>query len=116
MCTASWLDRPEGFELFFNRDERRTRARSLPPRVVTAPDGTRYLAPIDAESGGTWIAVNEHGLAVCLLNRYPEVLAPATPRSRGHLVTHLAGTGALAGATDLGAAATPSPYPTLRAR
>jgi hypothetical protein len=30
--------------------------------------GTRYIAPLDADFGGTWIAVNEWGLAVCLLN------------------------------------------------
>jgi hypothetical protein len=28
----------------------------------------RYLAPKDSDRGGTWIAVNEYGVAMCLLN------------------------------------------------
>ena len=32
MCTASWLTAADGYELYFNRDERLSRARSLAPR------------------------------------------------------------------------------------
>jgi hypothetical protein len=49
-------------------------------------DGVRFLAPIDAEFGGTWIAVNEFGLSLVLVNR-----APASPvqLSRGLVVMNL---------------------------
>jgi hypothetical protein len=67
MCTVSWLRQPGGYHLFCNRDEKRTRGIALPPRVVER-DGLRYIAPVDADSGGTWIAVNEHAVTLCLLN------------------------------------------------
>lgn len=94
MCTVSWAARPdaEGYDLYFNRDERRTRAPERPPELAEQ-DGVRYLAPADGEAGGTWLAVNELGLTVCLLNGYTETRgpAPAAWRSRGLLVRDLAG-------------------------
>lgn len=94
MCTATWIVRPDGFDLLFNRDERRERAAADPPRIVT--NGTvRALAPRDGEQGGTWIGVNELGLALALLNRYDGDPA-AIPRraddetvSRGAIVTRM---------------------------
>lgn len=89
MCTASWIGTADGYTLLFNRDEQRSRALGRPPRVVTLA-GVRILAPEDAEAGGTWIGVNEHGLTVCLLNRAPEGRRlPARPTSRGLLVASL---------------------------
>ncbi|RMG43531.1 MAG: hypothetical protein D6718_12090 [Acidobacteria bacterium] len=90
MCTLSFVDRPEGFELFFNRDERRDRKAALPPSVHPGP--LRFLAPIDGESGGTWIAVNEAGLVLCLLNHYEgtEGAVESGLESRGRLVVALA--------------------------
>jgi hypothetical protein len=54
-------------------------------------NGTRFLAPRDGDRGGTWLAVNEHGLTVALQNYYGEGNAPepANPVSRGHLVIGL---------------------------
>jgi Transport and Golgi organisation 2 len=104
VCTASWLTSADGFELFFNRDERRSRPASLPPRQYRTPGGRRYLAPLDAEAGGSWIAVNEAGLAVCLLNRYAaspekrEEPLPAQARSRGEIVLQLVDADSLASA------------------
>ena len=90
MCTVSWAATAEGYELFCNRDERRTRKAAHAPTVCTAR-GVRFLAPTDAEAGGTWIAANEHGLTLCLLNRYSEAESPAACefRSRGLLLPDL---------------------------
>jgi len=67
MCTVSWIRDDAGYELFFNRDEKRVRQRALPPRLAVL-GGVRFLAPIDGDFGGTWIAANEFGVSVCLLN------------------------------------------------
>lgn len=32
----------------------------------------RFIAPEDGDHGGTWIAVNQFSLSVCLLNRYQD--------------------------------------------
>lgn len=108
MCTATWLADGEGLHFLFNRDERRTRPRGLPPRAG-ARDRVRYLAPIDAAAGGTWIAVNELGLLFALLNRTEEGAAPATGTlSRGSIIPALVAAssleraGAALAALDLG--------------
>lgn len=87
MCTLTWVGHPDGFEVFFNRDELRTRRPGLPP-AVGQHRGTAFVAPRDGDHGGTWLGVNEHGVAVALLNHYPpEPPEPvADPTSRGHLV------------------------------
>lgn len=69
MCTVSWRHLPGGYDLFFSRDEQRTRPVGLPPRAMLV-DGTRVLAPHDPLGGGTWILLNEHGLTACVLNAY----------------------------------------------
>src|SRR5262245_8061057 len=74
--TVSWTPTREGYALRFNRDERRTRGPGLPPGMMEG-DGVRFLAPTDADAGGTWIGVNQFGLTVGLLNRYHE--APHDP-------------------------------------
>ncbi|MFT5288052.1 MAG: hypothetical protein ACI8QS_000084 [Planctomycetota bacterium] len=91
MCTASWFEKEGGFELFFNRDERRTRLRADPPRLQSI-GGAMLIAPTDGDAGGTWIAVNEHGLALALLNLWQSdgQLPPDGFRSRGLLVRDLA--------------------------
>lgn len=91
MCTVSWFTSSNGFELFSNRDERRTRGRELPPREYEL-DGVRYLAPRDSEAGGTWITVNEFGVALCVLNHYQakDRVAADAAKSRGLLVRELA--------------------------
>ena len=90
MCTLSWLPAGAGYHVFYNRDERRSRARGEAPRAGMAR-GVQFLAPRDPESGGTWIVVNALGITVCLLNRYQDaVTAEPGPRSRGSLVMGLA--------------------------
>lgn len=93
MCTVSWLSWPDGFDLFFNRDESRVRGRGEAPQLHTTPSGVRYLAPRDPDAGGTWIVVNEYGTAACLLNRYPAEGAIQRSRpgaSRGEIVRDVA--------------------------
>jgi hypothetical protein len=88
VCTASWLIHPEGFELWFNRDESRTRGLArAPERHVVA--GVRALLPVDSDAGGTWLGVNEHGLALALLNGTDARAREAERRSRGLLVREL---------------------------
>lgn len=67
MCTASWLHLPDGYRLFFNRDEKRTRLTAAPPQRLLR-NGVRFLAPRDGDAGGTWLAANEFGVTACLLN------------------------------------------------
>ncbi|HRC86033.1 MAG TPA: NRDE family protein, partial [Thermoanaerobaculia bacterium] len=69
MCTVSWFWTAEGYQLFGNRDESRSRRQALPPRRAEQ-DGVAYLAPVDADAGGTWIAANELGVTLTLLNFY----------------------------------------------
>jgi len=88
VCTLTWLRSGEGYELFFNRDETRTRLPALPPRVQRR-DGVEFLCPLDADAGGTWLGVNAYGLTVGLLNGRADAPAPAAPRSRGLLVLDL---------------------------
>jgi hypothetical protein len=88
VCTASWLIQAHGFELFFNRDESVRRGTALAPEVFEL-GGVRVLAPRDADAGGTWLGVNECGLALALLNAWDAREALAGARSRGLLVREL---------------------------
>lgn len=92
MCTLSWWrGSGEVFEVFFNRDERKTRGRAERPRLAEL-GGVRYLAPRDPDGGGTWILANTCGVVVCLLNRWHEESVGLGPvRSRGLLVSGMAG-------------------------
>jgi len=65
----TWFVKEDGYELFFNRDERKSRRRAELPTSQIA-DGVQYLSPTDADAGGTWIAANQYGVTVCLLNHY----------------------------------------------
>jgi Transport and Golgi organisation 2 len=86
VCTLSWLISATGLELFFNRDERRTRGPELPPIVAESGAGP-FVAPRDSDQGGSWIGVNARGLAVALLNGYRAAdLDKELATSRGNLV------------------------------
>lgn len=89
MCTVTWLAQPGGYHVFFNRDEKKTRQSALPPSVHLCGN-TKYLAPIDADAGGSWLAVNERGLTLGLLNHYPaERPSDSKKISRGQLLISL---------------------------
>lgn len=91
MCTLTWWRESAGsYEVYFNRDERKTRAMAEPPRLRER-EGVSFLAPIDPDGGGTWMLVNERGLLVCLLNRWHEEAEGMMPsRSRGQVVMEMA--------------------------
>lgn len=96
MCTMTWFTNDGGYELFFNRDERLSRRQAQPPTYKSADD-VRYLSPTDTDAGGSWIAVNEYGVTVCLLNHYQfeQIATYKHWISRGEVVRHFAGTVAL---------------------
>lgn len=96
MCTVSVVPLDDGFRIACNRDERRTRATAVPPQRHRVPGGASVW-PVDPESGGTWIGVNDAGLAAVVLNRSPashslrrptDDPAPSRP-SRGTIVPAL---------------------------
>ncbi len=93
MCTVVlWPDDRGGFWLAGNRDEARWRVRAEPPAVRALDAGLRALAPRDPEGGGTWTGVNDHGVALSLLNHYQadrQAPSPAAPLSRGQVVQGL---------------------------
>ena len=102
MCTVTIIPHGNGIRMACNRDESRKRPAALPPRVVTV--GQRQaLMPIDPQSGGTWIAVNDAGLILTLLNAYSSPRDPdmPTPRiSRGTIIPRLLEAETLAEAFD----------------
>ena len=71
MCTVSWIHRGDGYLLLFNRDELRTRKPASAPRIEQR-NGIEFIAPLDGDHGGSWIAVNQMGLTLCLLNRFDD--------------------------------------------
>jgi len=90
MCTVSWLRQKDGYLLLCNRDERHTRKPASGPRIG-ALRGVSFVAPVDADQGGSWIGVNQFGLTLCLLNRYGDWTPQPdkTYTSRGLLLTNL---------------------------
>ena len=66
-----------------NRDERY--ARPAVPMTVLHSDGPRILGGRDELAGGTWLAVNEHGLVAGLTNQPSPTARDLTKRSRGEI-------------------------------
>lgn len=92
MCTLTIVPLPgDRLRLGFNRDERPTRPPARPP-AVRAFGERRAVLPTDPQSGGTWLGVNDAGLALAVLNvNPPEKWGRPSPRSRGHLIPALLG-------------------------
>ena len=87
MCTLSLVTRKNGYLLALNRDERVTRGTGSLPEIYRR-DGIRMAHPGDG-NGGTWIGVNEFGIALAVLNwNEPSSSAPKT-QSRGGLIPRL---------------------------
>ena len=88
MCTATWQDTDNGYILGFNRDEQRTRPQALYPKLSQI--GTiNTLFATDPVANGTWLAINDFGATVCLLNNYQAQLSSSKTQSfqsRGLLV------------------------------
>lgn len=98
MCTMTWFVKEGGYELFFNRDERVSRSHADLPSLQVQDD-IAYLSPTDADAGGTWIAANQFGVTVCLLNHYQfeQIETYKQWTSRGEIVRQFATTESLAG-------------------
>lgn len=93
MCTVTYLPLPDGgYLLGTNRDERPLRGQAHGPSLRVLGD-RQILAPIDGDGGGTWVALDDQGRSLCLLNgdKKPAAKPPADPRSRGLLVLDLMG-------------------------
>jgi len=95
MCTVSIVRHECGVRVLCNRDERRSRAPAFAP-TARCVNGRRAVFPVDPVGGGTWIGVNDAGLAAALLNRTDRhqprpALAPR--QSRGAIVPLVLGTG-----------------------
>jgi hypothetical protein len=68
MCTVTFIARQKGYCLGMNRDEKLTRAIGLPPKLKKM-NGRAVISPSEP-GGGTWIAVNDHGATLALINWY----------------------------------------------
>jgi hypothetical protein len=93
MCTLTVVPFPDRrVRIAFNRDERPTRPPALPPARHTF--GRRQaVLPTDPQSGGTWLAVNDAGLVLAVLNVTPEhpPAAAGGRHSRGTVIPALLG-------------------------
>jgi transport and Golgi organization protein 2 len=104
MCTLSWLsDETGGYFVWFNRDEQKSRALARLPSLEER-GGLQVITPLDPDFGGTWIGVNEKGIAFCLANRYTgnstSVPAPGDRISRGLLLASILDASSRREATD----------------
>jgi transport and Golgi organization protein 2 len=96
MCTLSVITHEDGYLLGMNRDERIARGAGLPPECRDC-GGTRAIYPTDG-ADGTWIAANESGVALALLNWndvVPRHESQKDRRSRGLLIPALIGSHSL---------------------
>lgn len=90
MCTFSFIPTKDGYHAAMNRDERLTRCRALPPSSFRSGD-LLSIYPFE-EGGGTWIACNQHGITLALLNWNLAASNTHTKqRSRGTLIPQLIG-------------------------
>ena len=116
MCTVTIVPNNEGFRLVCNRDERRGRAAALPPAVHGLQHRTAIF-PVDPVGRGTWVGVNDAGLAAALLNRSIDSAAPIDKsglRSRGLIIPDLLGCASLTEALEMGEALDPSGFDRFR--
>jgi hypothetical protein len=89
MCTVTLTTTEDGIWLVSSRDELHSRVPSLAPQHHQLAE-LEAIFPVDPEGGGTWVGANAAGIAVSLLNNYPEYHPPLdVKRSRGQLVTQL---------------------------
>lgn len=68
MCTVTFIARKRGYVLGMNRDEKLTRPCGLPPKRRML-NGRAVISPAEP-GGGTWIAVNDCGATLALINWY----------------------------------------------
>src|SRR6266481_3794102 len=68
MCTVTFIAQQRGYCLGMNRDEKLTRPTGLPPKKMKV-NGRAVISPSEP-GGGTWIAMNDHGATLALINWY----------------------------------------------
>ncbi len=88
LVVVSRLDPGTPLVVGANRDERLERPATA--MAVLSEAGPRILGGRDEEAGGTWLAVNEHGVVAGLTNRPSPAGRDPTKRSRGELPLALA--------------------------
>lgn len=115
MCTVSIVPADGGVRIVCNRDESRSRPPALAPELRTIEDRAA-LFPVDGSSGGTWIGLNDAGLALVMLNR---TIAGAAPRpqpaaSRGAIIPRLLGQSAIRHAIDAALSLDPREFALFR--
>src|SRR5437867_8442922 len=89
MCTVSFLPTAQGFHLAMNRDEKRARTVALPPAVFSC--GSRRAIYPRERNGGTWLAANDAGLCLALINWHTIEREPKEKsESRGRIIPALA--------------------------
>lgn len=86
MCSLAFQPSESDFLIGMNRDESKRRKPSFPPNVYLRNEVQR-IHPVDP-LGGTWICINEFGIALALLNWYPKVtpIDKGQPISRGYII------------------------------
>ncbi len=67
MCTVVFLPNNGQFCFASLRDESPLRQAALVPSIYTKHH-TKFIAPLDAQAGGTWVGTNEFGNVIILLN------------------------------------------------
>ncbi len=89
MCTLSVITGADNYLLAMNRDEKIARGAGE-QAAIHQLNGIRTIYPSEA-AGGTWIAVNEYGVALGLLNWNDVVRARphGKTRSRGQIIPAL---------------------------
>jgi hypothetical protein len=111
MCTLVILRRPEHpwpVILGANRDEMVDRPWLPPARHW--PDRLETVGGLDVLAGGSWLAVNEHGLLAGILNRTGSLGPQTGRRSRGELVLEALDHADAAAAADALSALEPRSY------
>src|SRR5260370_11994844 len=114
MCTVVILRRPEHawpVVIGANRDEMIDRPAMPPGRHW--PDRMEVVGGLDLEAGGTWLGVNDWGVAAAILNRHGSLGPAAGMRSRGQLVLDALHHPAAAPAPPALPSPHPPPYPPL---
>ncbi|MBZ5574796.1 MAG: NRDE family protein, partial [Acidobacteriia bacterium] len=89
MCTLTVVTGSDTYRMAMNRDEKIARGAGVTPEMQEF-DRTRAIYPNDGD-GGTWIAANECGIALALLN-WNDIAPPGKTvktRSRGRVIPAL---------------------------
>jgi hypothetical protein len=87
MCTVSFLPMEQGFALAMNRDEKKSRVAGEKPRKQRT--GRHFSLHPSEPGGGTWIGINQGGLALALINWHAQKPNEHARFSRGIVVPHL---------------------------